>query len=84
MMRRDEVVIRLYPETRAPGTCRGCGAPIAWFDTVLGRKMPMNADAVAQRTEADPATAKTIGYFAAADAHWAVCPDRERFRGTRR
>jgi hypothetical protein len=80
---RGETYVRLVEESRAAGTCRGCAAEIEWFETLTGRKMPMNFGAVAQRTEPDPATRKTIGYFSAADTHWGSCPERERFRGRR-
>jgi hypothetical protein len=79
-----ETLIRLYEDSRSPGRCRGCEAPIEWFDTLNGRKMPMAAGAVPRKSETEAATQRVIAFFAAADAHWASCPARENFRRSAR
>jgi hypothetical protein len=70
-------LIRLVEGTRQAGTCRACGAPLDWIDTLAGRRMPMRRGAVAVSPDThDP----RLALFAAADAHWMHCPEAERFR----
>jgi hypothetical protein len=70
--------VRLYEDTKGFGHCRGCQAPLDWYDTLTGKKMPMNAGAVPLRSVNEP-TGRVIAYFAAEDAHWNTCPERDQF-----
>lgn len=83
MNRGVGTLIRLYEDSRSSGTCRGCNAPLDWYDTLSGKHMPMNAGAVPRKSETDPATWRVIAHFSAADAHWNSCPERAQF-GRRR
>lgn len=74
-----ETLIRLLDGTGTAGACRGCGAPIQWYETLRGKRMPMNAGAVARKSETDPATNRVIALFSADDSHWNACPDAPSF-----
>jgi hypothetical protein len=75
-----ESLIRLFDDSQSKGICRGCGATITWFDTLNDRKMPMNAGAVARKSEADMAVGRVVVYFSVADSHWATCDQRAQFK----
>ena len=72
-------MIRLYVDSKKPGVCRAetCRAPLAWYETLAGHAMPMNAGARPTTVEGN------VGIFDAGDSHWATCPARARF-GQRR
>lgn len=74
-----ETLIRLFEDTEGLGVCRGCQAAIAWFKTLTGKSMPMNAGAVPRRSENDPETGRVVAFYSADDSHWATCPDRAQF-----
>ncbi len=74
-----ETLIRLFEDSKQPGICRGCQAPIDWFETLRGKHMPMDTGAVPRKSENHPETKRVIAFFAAADSHWATCSAREQF-----
>jgi hypothetical protein len=76
----SEQLIRLFEDSKAPGVCRGCEAAIEWYETLRSRRMPMNAGAVPRRSENDADSGRVVAFFAAADAHWATCPQQELFK----
>jgi hypothetical protein len=73
-------VIRLVVDSRAPGTCRNCGAALDWFETAAGRRMPMHRGAQSVSAVADD---PRLAFFSEADAHWRACPAADRFRRSR-
>lgn len=80
-----EQLIRLYEDSRSPAICRGCDAPIDFFETFPKRaNMPMNRGAVPRKSENDPDTRRVVAFYAASDAHWASCPAAERFGSRKR
>jgi hypothetical protein len=75
-----DTLIRVYDNRRPQrAQCRGCEAAIEWFGTLRGKKMPMNAGAVPRKSEHDHQSGRLILFFAAADAHWNACPEKDRF-----
>lgn len=74
-----EVLIRLFAATKQPGVCRGCSAPIDWYETLGGKRMPMNSGAIPRRSETNGSTPGVVGFFAASDSHWSTCPARDQF-----
>jgi hypothetical protein len=81
-MATTETLIRLYENAKPQrAQCRACAADIEWFETLRGRKMPMNAGAVPRKSTNDAATGRVIVFFAAEDAHWNTCPDASKFGG---
>lgn len=75
----DDVLIRLFEDSKQRGVCRGCQASIDWYETLGWKRMPMNANAVPRKSETDPATNTVIAFFAASDSHWNNCPDAAAF-----
>jgi hypothetical protein len=74
-----DTLIRLFEASRRSATCRGCNAAIDWFETLAGKRMPMNAGAVPRKSENDPSTRRVIAFYAASDSHWNTCPQRAQF-----
>lgn len=54
---------------RCTGTCRACGARIAWVETAMGKKMPL-----------DLATERFEGHAYWYESHFARCPKADSFR----
>ena len=54
------------------GTCRGCGAPIEWWITPAGKKMPLSTKSIG--------TLATGDWRQVLEPHWAVCPEADSFR----
>lgn len=74
-----ETLIRLYEDSKKSARCRGCEADIEFFETLTGKRMPMNAGAVPRRSENDPETMRVVGFYAAADSHFTSCPQSAQF-----
>jgi len=55
--------------------CRGCGAPIEWWVTPRGKKMPMSVQEV---KEGEGFFAKVTGFIRV--PHWSDCPEASAFR----
>ena len=76
-------ILRLYQDSRGPGRCRSCGAPIEWAELVTGRRMPFDPPIVVVRTQGnlldgariieDIDTTITV-------SHFATCPDAKDWR----
>jgi len=49
------------------GLCRGCGAPMSWYTTPKGKKMPMSF-------------VDDDGEIEIIEPHWGVCPKAKDFR----
>jgi hypothetical protein len=60
------------------GTCRGCGAPIEWWITPAGKKMPMSIIRAADRAVGIKAMMKDSGDLRV--SHFADCPEAKNFR----
>ncbi len=73
-----EQLVRVWDDTKGPGTCRSCQAPLTWFTTVAGKKIPFNRDPVPRKSEHQDG--RLVLFLGSDDVHWATCPDAERFR----
>jgi len=76
MTEKPPTLIRLRLDSVHTGICRAdeCGATIVWYRTLIDNHfMPMNAGALPQHVDGK------VGYFDAAQSHWATCPARARF-----
>jgi hypothetical protein len=74
------MILKVFDDTRGPGECRSCHAPIVWFElATTGKRMPLDGDPVYVKTELDPATHRLIGYVDASvtPSHFSSCPDHE-------
>ena len=63
------------------GTCRGCQAPIEWWITKGGKKMPMSILTSADRNKTIDAMLKDPGDKR--QPHFIDCSDAARFRKSR-
>lgn len=77
-------MIAVYDDTRGPGTCRSCGAHIQWYETVLGKRMPMEDNAAPVSHQDDFISGRVVLRFDNAASHWANCPDAKQWKGKRR
>lgn len=73
-----EKTIRLYEDPSTVSPCAGCSAHIRWYDTLSGRRMPMEVNAAPLRSER--IDGRVVVHFSASDSHWANCPARQRFK----
>ena len=71
--------IRLLLPMKNSARCRSCDAPIDWYETPLGRHMPMNGGAVHLKTHGGGPSPE-VGEFDTKDSHWATCPGIDEFK----
>lgn len=79
---KKEVLIRLYEDSKEPGTCKStkCGAEIDYYETLNGKRMPMDKGAVPRKSESEAGTNRVIAYFSNAESHFATCQAADEFR----
>lgn len=71
--------------------CAACRAPMVWIETKTGRRMPLSARTAREipcpacqgRQGAPCPTCRSARVVYALTAHWADCPEAERFRRRR-
>ena len=56
--------------------CRGCGAPMEWWITPKGKKMPMSVKEVRDETKGPFAPIEKVIRI----PHWSDCPNADDFR----
>lgn len=72
--------IRVWADSRSPGTCRGCKRPIEWAHVVAsGARMPFDEITVLT-TEKDYASGRWIATVDLTRNHWGTCTHRETFK----
>jgi anti-sigma factor RsiW len=76
-MTSDQLVAAGY-HYDGDGTCRGCQAPIEWWITPGGKKMPMTVIAASDRSKSIKAMMKDSGDLR--QSHFADCPEATKFR----
>jgi hypothetical protein len=76
----ERQIVRVLERTKGRGRCNGCSAPIDWYETVAGRKMPMEGGAVPVKSENNTETREVVLLFDAKDSHWANCPKAGNFK----
>jgi hypothetical protein len=75
--------MEIYADTRGPGVCRGCHAPIEWATVVKsGKKMCFTGEIVALSTRHND-DRRLIEAVDFDTNHWAACPARDQFRSGR-
>lgn len=70
--------IRVFEDPSNVAPCSGCSAHIRWHETLSGKSMPMEVNAVPLKSER--MLGRVVVHFDAGDSHWANCPARERFK----
>jgi hypothetical protein len=76
----------IYADSRAPGTCRSCGAPIEWAELTTGRRMPFDRIVVlAEHARLFIGARDVLNVDAdAGPTHFATCPDHAYWRKGKR
>lgn len=70
--------IRVYENPSSVSPCAGCSAHIRWHETLSGKTMPMDVNAVPLKSER--IDGRVVVTFDAGDSHWATCPASQRFK----
>jgi hypothetical protein len=60
--------------------CRGCGAPMEWWITPKGKKMPMSIIPLDAEGKVVPSGSLTPVREYVRHPHWSDCPNAEDFR----
>jgi hypothetical protein len=76
-------ILKIYQDTRGPGTCRSCGAAVEWAELVSGKRMPFDPPIVVVRTQgsllAGDRTVEEVDTSVTL-SHFATCPDAKDWR----
>jgi hypothetical protein len=67
-------ILRIYQDSRAPGQCRSCGAPIQWAELVSSKRHPFDR-LVISGVQADLLGGRIIEEIESAHSHFVTCPD---------
>lgn len=75
-------ILTIYEDSRAPGTCRSCGAPIEWAELVSGKRHPFDAPIRPLRTQPSMAGTRVTQDVdtAVSSTHFATCPQGPAWR----
>src|SRR5262245_16187809 len=76
-------ILRIYQDTRGPGTCRSCGAPIEWAQLTTGKRMPFDPPIVVLQTEGNLIMGlRVIEHIDSTItiSHFATCPHAKEWR----
>lgn len=73
-------MLYIYADTRAPGTCRSCGATIEWAELLSGKRHPFNAPIVVTQTQDNMLDSREILGVEQSQTHFATCPDAAAWR----
>lgn len=75
-------VITIYADSKGPGRCRSCGAPITWAEQVNGKRHPFDGELVAVQTHGSMLTGRVTEDIDTSinTSHFASCPDAKDWR----
>lgn len=45
------MIVKIFADSKGPGTCRSCSAPIEWAETIRGKRMPFDPPIVSVRSQ---------------------------------
>ena len=83
MTEKPQTLFRVYEEPHDSGSCSGCGAALDWYETLNGKRMPVNGGSVPVKSEKEgDSFGRVVVFFDGGDAHWATCPQRDLFKRT--
>ncbi len=75
-------LIAIVQDSKRPGACRSCHAPITWATTIRGKHMPFDGEIVVVRTEGSPLTGTVVEYVDTdiTPSHFQSCPNAADWR----
>lgn len=79
-------ILKILADTKAPGTCRSCGAAITWAELVSGKRMPFEGrEIVASKTEGSLLGGEAIEHIdtGISPTHFEKCPHADQHRRPR-
>lgn len=72
--------IAIYQDSKGRGTCRSCGAPIEWAETLRGKRMPFDAPILVLRTQGSVLEERGVVEFVDGDRnHFVTCPQAKQW-----
>jgi hypothetical protein len=74
--------LSIYADSRAPGTCRSCGAPIEWAELTTGRRMPFDRIGAAVEQTGLFIGPRVVHMLDSdtSPTHFMTCPDAKAWR----
>ena len=76
-------ILKIYQDTKGPGTCRSCGAAVEWAQLVTGKRMPFDPPIIVLRTLGNLLALERIVEEVDSTvtlSHFATCPDAKEWR----
>ena len=77
----------IFQDSKGPGTCRACGAPIVWAELTSGKRHPFNAPLLVSGVQPGMFgnNRRTIEIVQNGDrtSHFATCPQASAMRKRR-
>jgi len=75
-------ILKIYQDSKGPGTCRSCGAGITWAELVSGKRHPFDGEIVPVRTQGSILDGRVIEDVdtSITASHFATCPDAKDWR----
>jgi hypothetical protein len=82
MDKAREITIEIFADTRQPGRCKSCKAPLVWAVAVeSGVQLPFDAGIFAViSSRRDDDSGRVIERADRRTTHWATCPGRALFK----
>jgi hypothetical protein len=75
-------ILKIYQDSRGPGTCRSCGAAIEWAELTSGKRHPFDRPIVAVRTQGSVLEGRVIEEVdtSVSATHFATCPQSKQWQ----
>jgi hypothetical protein len=75
-------ILKIYQDSKGPGTCRSCGAAIEWAELVSGKRHPFDAPIVAARTQGSILEGRVVEEIdtSVSSTHFATCPQSKAWQ----
>lgn len=75
-------ILKIFQDSKGPGTCRSCGAAIEWAELVSGKRHPFDAPIVAVRTQGSVLDSGRVIEdvdTSVSTTHFASCPQSKQW-----
>ena len=76
------MILKIYQDSKGPGTCRSCAAPITWAELTSGKRMPFDGEIVVVRTQGSILDGRVIEEVDTdiTPSHFQTCPQAKDWR----